>query len=86
MLNPTCIAIKRTSVVINRPTLAISLSGTNVVLSWSTAAANFNLQSATNLANRNWLPVVGTIYTNGGTVMLTNPISGLVHFYRLSYP
>jgi DNA-binding beta-propeller fold protein YncE len=86
MVNPTCIVIKRTSVVINPPTLAISRSGTNVVLSWSTAAANFNLKSATNLANPNWLSVGGTLYTNGSTLMLTNPVSGLVRFFRLSYP
>jgi hypothetical protein len=30
--------------------------------------------------------VSGTTYTNGGNLVLTNPISGPVRFFRLSNP
>lgn len=84
---PTSVVIKRTSAVIAPPpTLSISLHGTNVVLSWSTAAANYSLLSATNIASANWLPVSGTPCTNGANLLLTNPISGPVRFFQLTNP
>ena len=49
---PESITIKRSVTATVVPTLAIRMSGTNVVLSWSTAAAGYNLYSATNLASR----------------------------------
>jgi len=58
------------------PQLAITLSGTNVVLTWS--AAGFNLQSTTNLAS----PVVWSAVSGQNAV--TNPISGMQMFFRLS--
>ncbi len=81
---PTSLAIRRNSVFI--PRLAIIMNGTNAVLSWSVAAANYNLKSTTNLANPVWLPVSGTLFTNGGNLVLTNGINGPVRFFRLSNP
>jgi uncharacterized repeat protein (TIGR03803 family) len=67
------------------PQLGISISGTNVILSWPTNAPGFALQSTTNL------PSPGVWNTNypgpaviGNQYILTNPISGPQMFYRLS--
>jgi uncharacterized repeat protein (TIGR03803 family) len=60
------------------PLLTILPSGTNVILTWSTNATGFTLQSTTNLDS----PVVWT--TVSGQNAVTNPISGEQKFYRLS--
>ena len=83
---PTDIAIQRSSAIIFIPTLAIKQTGTNAVLSWSTAATGYSLESTTNLAHPNWLPVSGIIFTNGSSLMLTNGIGGSARFFRLSNP
>lgn len=57
------------------PLLTITLSGANVILTWS--EAGFTLQSATNLAAPVWITV-------NGQNAVTNPISGTQMFYRLS--
>jgi uncharacterized repeat protein (TIGR03803 family) len=57
------------------PLLAINLSGTNVILTWS--EPGFTLQSATNLAAPVWTTV-------SGQNAITNPITGTKMFYRLS--
>jgi BspA type Leucine rich repeat region (6 copies) len=74
-----------TSCGLGAPELGILLSGTNVLVGWSTSYSGFTLQSTTNLS----LPViwstvspppfiVGTLYA------VTNPIAGSKKFYRLS--
>jgi uncharacterized repeat protein (TIGR03803 family) len=63
---------------ISPPQLTINLSGTNVVLTWTTNATGFNLQSTTNLVSQ----AVWT--TVSGQNAVTNPISGTQKFYRLS--
>jgi sugar lactone lactonase YvrE len=83
---PESITIKRPNTATFIPTLFITPNGTNVVLSWSTAAANYNLKSATNLASPTWLPVSGILFTNNGNLVLTNAINGPVRFFRLSNP
>jgi uncharacterized repeat protein (TIGR03803 family) len=61
---------------VSPPQLAINLSGTNVILTWS--ATGFNLQSTTNLVSPIlWTPI-------SGQNAVTNPISGTQMFYRLS--
>ncbi len=60
--------------------LTITLSGTNVVLTWPTNDGGFILESATNLV----LPVNWTAI--GGQNAVTNPISGTQQFYRLIPP
>jgi sugar lactone lactonase YvrE len=86
LLAPTSLAIRRNGNLVLPPVLAIIKSGTNTVLSWPAAASSYNLKSATNLASPVWLPVSGTLFTNGGNLVLTNAMSGPVRFFRLSNP
>jgi sugar lactone lactonase YvrE len=92
---PESIAIQRTSFAsLFIPKLTIVEIGTNAVLSWSTAATGYNLKSATNILSPTWLPVSGTVFTNGSSLVLTNGsslvltngISGPTRFFRLSNP
>ncbi|MGA2685668.1 MAG: SUMF1/EgtB/PvdO family nonheme iron enzyme [Verrucomicrobiota bacterium] len=60
--------------------LTITLSGTNVVLTWPTNDGVFTLLSATNLVSPvNWTAV-------SGQNAVTNPISGTQQFYQLMPP
>jgi uncharacterized repeat protein (TIGR03803 family) len=67
----------RLTVVPGPPQLAITPLGTDVVLTWPTNATGFTLQSTTNLASPDWITV-------SGQFAVTNPISGLQMFFRLS--
>jgi hypothetical protein len=66
------------------PSLQAQTSGNNFVLSWPLSAANFNLQTTTNIADTNsW-----TTLTNIPAIVnlqntITNPIVGSQGFYRL---
>ena len=80
---PVTIAIRRTGSVAVRPQLLITTSGTNIVLRWSLAAANYTLQANTNLTGTNWLAVPGTPGTNNGNYVLTNGLNGSARFFRL---
>jgi hypothetical protein len=82
---PTDIVVRRNGNIILHPMLTITRSGTNAIVRW-TLAANFNLKTANNLVNASWLPVSGTIFTNGSSLALTNPISSPVRFFWLSNP
>jgi len=67
------------------PLLAIAHSGTNVVLTWSTAYSSYTLQSTTQLvAGASWSAVspLPVVLNNLNTV--TNPASASTKFYRLS--
>jgi uncharacterized repeat protein (TIGR03803 family) len=73
------------------PQLAISYSGTNVVLTWPTNVAGFDysgftLQSTTNLGSTAYwntnLPAPTVV---GAQNVITNPISGTQMFYRLKH-
>jgi uncharacterized repeat protein (TIGR03803 family) len=67
------------------PQLAISQSGTNVVLSWPTNFTGITLQSTTNLVSPAvWIPVFPAPVVVSGQNTVTNPISGTQQFYRLS--
>jgi uncharacterized repeat protein (TIGR03803 family) len=65
--------------------LTIRLTGANIILTWSTNANGFTLQSTTNLVS----PVVWTavspepVVVNGWNTV-TNAVSGAQQFYRLS--
>jgi hypothetical protein len=66
------------------PQLAITLAGTNAMVSWSSAAAGYQLQSATNLAaSAVWSGVTQTLSTNGNTISVRVPISNGRQFFRL---
>jgi hypothetical protein len=67
------------------PRLAISMNGTNALITWTTNITGLTLQSATNLAS----PVVWTNVSQVPTVVngqnvVTNGISGTKKFYRLT--
>jgi uncharacterized repeat protein (TIGR03803 family) len=71
------------------PQLAITASGTNVILTWPTNLAGFDysgftLQSATNLPSTNWSNVFPLPVVINGQFTVTNAISGAQMFYRLT--
>ena len=66
------------------PSLAISLSGTNVILAWPTNADGFTLQSTPALAPTNWNNILLAPANLNGQNVVTNPVSGGQMFYRLA--
>ena len=68
------------------PTLAISLEGTNAVLSWSDAFPCFQLQYTPQLLPTNfWTNFIGTLTTNGSNVYATNDVGASSRFFRLAH-
>ena len=71
------------------PQLTLTLSETNVVLSWPTNAAGFDytgftLQTATDLTpSASWTPVSPAPVITAGRNTVTNPITSTKQFYRL---
>jgi hypothetical protein len=67
------------------PQLAIERSGIEVILKWTNAATGFALQSATNLNPPVvWNAVTPAPVVVNGEYTVTNSISGLQAYYRLS--
>jgi uncharacterized repeat protein (TIGR03803 family) len=65
--------------------LAITLLGTNVILTWQTNAITYTLQSATNLIPPvAWNAVTPPPGVVNGLNTVTNPLAGTRQFYRLS--
>ena len=59
----------------------------NVVISWTTDQANFNLESATNLISPAvWTPVTNTPTIDGNQRSVTVPIGTKAQFFRLRKP
>lgn len=71
------------------PQLSMTLSGTNIVVTWPVNYAGFDysgftLQSSTNpAASAVWAPVTQPPVTVNGQYVITNAISGTQMFYRL---
>ncbi len=65
------------------PQLAITLAGTNVVLTWPASRIAFTLQSTTNLLPAAWNAVFPAPALVNGQNTVTNPISGTQQFFRL---
>jgi hypothetical protein len=66
------------------PQLSIARAGTNVMLSWSSFATGYQLQSTTNLApSIAWSSVTQPTSTNGGTISVLAPVSGSQKYFRL---
>jgi uncharacterized repeat protein (TIGR03803 family) len=80
--NGTVFRLSLTSV--SPPQLRIVRSGQNVILTWATNTAGFNLKSVTNLVSSAvWAAVSpGPVVANGQNTV-TNAISGTQKFYRL---
>jgi uncharacterized repeat protein (TIGR03803 family) len=67
------------------PQLTIIPSGADVILTWPANAAEFTLQSTTNLVSPAvWSTVSPAPVIVNGQNAVTNPISGTQNFYRLS--
>src|SRR5262249_34491296 len=65
------------------PTLQITPSANNVILSWSTNAVNFVVQSKTNLSDSAWINATNSPTKVGSRWMVTNSVSGPGNLYRL---
>ena len=69
--------------VIAGPGLRISLTGSQVTLTWPANAVGFNLQSTTTLSGGVWSPVAGTPTVVDGLNTLTLPTAPTPTYYRL---
>jgi uncharacterized repeat protein (TIGR03803 family) len=65
------------------PQLAITIAGTNVILTWPTNAAGFTLESTTNLLPAAWSTNLPAPVVINGQNTVTNPVSGTHRFYQL---
>jgi hypothetical protein len=76
------------SVTINpSPSLNISQTGANILLSWPVWAGDFTLQTADiSTSPVTWSDVVSTVQTNGANIELTLPVSAERSFFRLQHP
>jgi hypothetical protein len=74
--------------IIDAPTLAMSFSGKNLVLSWGTNWAGYNLYSSHSTgSNAVWTKVPGIlIHVVGNMNKSTNTMTSGAMFYRLSLP
>ena len=66
--------------------LAIAPDKSNLVLSWPTTAAGFNLESSLDLTPGSWNSLNSTLVTNANSISATVPISGAQQFFRLHHP
>jgi hypothetical protein len=62
------------------PSITGTVSGNNVILSWSGAFQGFTLYSTTNLINPAWTPVSGVDYTNNTVTLPRGTVTGGVFF------
>jgi hypothetical protein len=68
------------------PSISTSVSGGNLVISWSAAATGFVLESTTALGpGATWNAVTG-VTTNGGQSQASVPLQGKAQFFRLRKP
>ena len=73
------------SFTLPRPRLAITRSGTNVILTWSAGISGYTLESTTNLGSAMvWTTNSTAPVVVNGQNTVTNPVSGSQKFYRLS--
>jgi hypothetical protein len=65
------------------PSLSVTRSGSNVVLSWPASIIGFSLETTPGLLPANWSPVSGTPIVTGGLNTVTIAPSGSSGYYRL---
>jgi hypothetical protein len=65
------------------PSIAVSKSGANILISWPESASGYVLQAATSLSGASWSPAAGTSATSAGKVTVTLPITAGNQFFRL---
>lgn len=85
-LNDTADNFEISSMTILGLALNIQKAGTNVILSWSTNAPGFKLESSPSLSAQSWSPVLPDPVIVNGQNAVTNPIAGTQKFYRLKLP
>jgi hypothetical protein len=71
----------------NSPATALSMSGTNLTMSWPVASAGFILQSSTNLTSGIWMNVTSAVPQIVGATnwqILLPPPTNAMQFFRLS--
>lgn len=68
------------------PVLGVAKQGENVILSWSTNAAGFMLETSPVLPAQNWSPASPPPVVRGSQYVVTNAPVGDVLFYRLRKP
>jgi hypothetical protein len=67
------------------PITNTAMTNGQMTLNWNNAA--FRLYNTTNLTPpANWIPWLGTLTTNGGSVNTSIPITGKQGFFRLVWP
>src|SRR5262249_5159862 len=64
--------------------LNLTVSGSNLVLSWPTNFTGYILQSTTNFPSAVWTTNLQALVVFNGQSTVTNPISGTQQFFRLS--
>jgi opacity protein-like surface antigen len=67
------------------PTLSISRSGSQAIISWSASSTPFVLQETSNLSG-SWAASGATQTTNSGIISVTVPAGSGYQYYRLYYP
>ena len=65
------------------PTLVVAATSSQVVISWPASAANFVLQTTSDLSSGSWSNITSEIFTNGPNCVLTNTLSSQAAFFRL---
>jgi hypothetical protein len=66
------------------PTLGVSFTAGNVVMSWSTNTWTlYHLETATDLLSGSWSSITNPVVTTNGVFQVTVPLSGSAGFYRL---
>jgi alpha-L-arabinofuranosidase len=65
------------------PTLGVSLSGNNLVLSWPVGSAGYTVMTTTNLAAGNWTAAMATPQIVGSLWEAVLPITGNAQYYSL---
>ncbi|SPE52482.1 hypothetical protein SBV1_1530028 [Verrucomicrobia bacterium] len=74
--------------VIPPPSLVVSLTGNNILLSWPAAyGSTFALYSTTNLpATSGWTRSAASVQTNGGQLVVTQVPEATAQYFRLQQP
>jgi hypothetical protein len=86
-LNSLPLSSSQMKQVFLQPTLAASLSGTTLNLSWPQLASDMRLYTATNsLQSPVWTIVTNQRVTANGIISVTIPVANPSSYYRLQWP
>lgn len=85
-LNAAEVGLQYTNFLKAPPILWTSQSSDLITLSWSANSAAYGLESRTNLTVGDWTATNPIRVTNGETISVTLPTSGVLQFFRLNKP